>query len=383
MDQKKKILIFSTTYHPFVGGAEVAIKEITDRLGNDIEFDMVTLRFDSKLPKFEKVGNINIHRIGFVSDSPNMSDLVKFPLKLNKYLFPFIAWWKAGDLHSERRYNAIWAMMAAFAGFGAMFFKSSHPEVSYLLTLQEGDPIPTIKKKVKPVYFLFKKIFTKADFVQVISNYLGDWARDMGCKTIEVIPNAVDTKIFTKSISPIKPKEKILITTSRLVEKNAIDDVVKSLKYLDKNINFFVLGNGPDEDKLKKLAEIEGVDGRVKFLGSIDYKEIPDYLYKSDIFIRPSLSEGFGNSFIEAMAAEVPVIATEVGGIPDFLKDGETGLFVNVRDPKDIAEKVKILLKNEELRENIIKNAKKMVEEKYDWDIIAKDMKEKVFDRLI
>ncbi|MCG2695311.1 hypothetical protein L6261_04530, partial [Candidatus Parcubacteria bacterium] len=65
----KKILIFSTVYYPFVGGAEVAIKEITDRIG-DIEFDMVTLRFDKNLPKFEKIGNVNVYRIGFVSNSP-------------------------------------------------------------------------------------------------------------------------------------------------------------------------------------------------------------------------------------------------------------------------------------------------------------------------
>ena len=57
MDNKKKILIFSTTYHPFVGGAEVAVKEITDRLGDEYDFDMVTLKFDRNLPDYEKIGN--------------------------------------------------------------------------------------------------------------------------------------------------------------------------------------------------------------------------------------------------------------------------------------------------------------------------------------
>ncbi len=394
MQNKKKILIFSTTYHPFVGGAEVAIKEITDRLGEDFEFDMITLRFDKNLPSFEKIGNVGIYRVGFTLDSPDMSDLVKWPLKLNKLLFPVLSWWKAGDLYAEKQYDAVWAMMASFAGFGAMFFKLSHVRVPYLLTLQEGDPISEIKKKVRFVSPLFKKIFTKADRIQTISNYLSDWVKEMGGKNIEVIPNAVSVANFSQQYPPEelndlkkmwgKEDDKFIITTSRLVKKNAVDDVIKSLKYLPKNIKFIILGDGPDWKDLEKLSKKKGVRGRVKFLGSIDQKEIPKYLKASNVFIRPSLSEGFGNSFIEAMASEIPVIATPVGGIVDFLKDKETGLFCEVRNPRDIAEKIKFILnpENENIKTKIIQNAKKLVTEKYDWKTITRDMKQKVFNKL-
>ena len=76
----KRILIFSLAYYPrHVGGAEVALKEITDRLSpEEIEFHIVTLRFDSNLPKTEKIGNTVVHRIGFSRPSPSMSDLKKF-----------------------------------------------------------------------------------------------------------------------------------------------------------------------------------------------------------------------------------------------------------------------------------------------------------------
>jgi glycosyltransferase involved in cell wall biosynthesis len=100
------------------------------------------------------------------------------------------------------------------------------------------------------------------------------------------------------------------------------------------------------------------------------------YLQASDIFIRPSLSEGFGNSFIEAMASGIPVIATPVGGIVDFLTDGETGLFCEVKNPRSIAQKVEKLIKDRESREYIVKNAKKMVEEDYAWTNIVGEMKE-------
>jgi glycosyltransferase involved in cell wall biosynthesis len=89
-----------------------------------------------------------------------------------------------------------------------------------------------------------------------------------------------------------------------------------------------------------------------------------------------------GNSFIEAMAAGIPVIATPVGGIVDFLKDRETGVFCQPKNPKSIAEAVNLLLLNPSLQSTIVRNASSMVAQKYDWYLIAKNMKDKVFDKL-
>ncbi len=349
----------------------MAVKEITDRVG-DIGFDMITLRLNKKSPKFEKIGNINVYRVGGT-----------------KLFFPIIACLKATCLHKKNNYDAIWAIMAAYAGFSALFFKLTHPKIPYLLTLQEGDPIPEIKRKVWFVYPLFKRIFTKADFIQAISNYLADWARDMGAKRpIEVVPNGVDVDKFQIPNSKIQinfklPNDELLITTSRLVKKNAVDDVIKALQYLPENIKFLILGAGPLENELKFQVSRLKLQDRVEFLGFVEHSEMMKYFEKADIFIRPSLSEGMGNSFVEAMAAGIPVIATSVGGIPDFLKDEETGLFCEVNNPRSIAEKVKIYLENNKLREKIIKNAREMVIRNYDWNLIAKNMHEKVFGKLL
>ncbi len=389
----KRILVFSTTYHPFVGGAEIAIKEITGRC-SDIVFDMITLRFNSALPKFERIGNINIYRIGFATKNPKMLDLVSWPLKLNKILFPFLACLKAYSLHRKNKYDAIWAMMAAFAGFAAMLFKTINPRVKYLLTLQEGDPINEIKEKVRFVYPLFTKIFSSADCIQTISNHLADFARSMhyGCE-IKVVPNAVDIKHFSQNFSSTildelktslgkTASDKYLITTSRLVPKNGIIDVIQALKLLPENIKFLILGEGPDRESLQKVSKQLNLGDRVKWLGLVDHKEIPKYLKISDIFIRPSISEGLGNSFLEAMAAGLPVIATPVGGILDFLFDPDrnpdkktTGLFCAVHDSASIAKQIERLLGDEMLRYQLIKNGGDLVREKYDWEIIAVEMK--------
>lgn len=393
----KRVLIFSLAYYPnLVGGAEVAIKEITDRMGSGIEFDMITARFDKGLPAKEKIGNINVYRVGFGGNSPTAEELIKFPFNIYKYLFPFFAYTRAVELNGEKKYDIVWSMMANYAGFGALFFKIFHPKIKYLLTLQEGDPIEYIKGRVGILFPVFKKIFTSADRIQVISNYLAGFAKDMGYRgEIDVIPNGVDVEKFTKKYSEeempklkTSDKDKIIITTSRLVKKNAVDDVIKALSYLPENYKFMIVGDGPDLKKLKELADLGNVSDRVMFKGHIDHKELPKYLKASDIFIRPSLSEGMGNSFIEAMAAEIPVIATPVGGIVDFLFDPEknkdtdpTGLFCNVGDPKDIADKILKIVSNDSLRIKMIENAKKIAIEKYDWNKIAGDMK-KLFGKL-
>ena len=80
-----------------------------------------------------------------------------------------------------------------------------------------------------------------------------------------------------------------------------------------------------------------------------------------------------GNAFVEALAAGLPIIGTPVGGILDIIKDGETGLFAKVDDPKDLAEKIKLLLENKKLTEQIVENGRKMVEERFCWDKIAQN----------
>lgn len=393
--KKKKVLIFSLVYYPrFIGGAEVALKEITDRLGNEFEFDMITLR--KHAPAFERIGNVNVYRVGWPWQGKRTSSSRIFPL--SKLLFPFFAVFKAQSLNRKHSYDGIWGMMAAYAGFAALFFKLLHPHTPYVLTLQEGDPLSSIKRKSAFVYPLFRRIFTKADRIQSISCYLGEFGRSMGFKgPLEIIPNGVDIRHFSVDISEkehdtlrkkmnVSDHDTVLITSSRLVRKNAIDDCIRALKKLPEEVHFVVLGVGPDEQMLHALAKKEGVSKRVHFFGFIDHKELPAYLKASNIFVRPSRSEGMGNSFIEAFAAGIPVVATQEGGIADFLFDQKrnpekraTGWAVDRDSPKQIVAAVNDILLHPEAVKRVTKNARELAERSYNWDTIAKDMRERVF----
>jgi hypothetical protein len=133
----KRILIFSMQYYPFVGGAEVAIKEITDRIDpSEIEFHLLTLRYDSILPKMEKIGNVIVHRIGFSKKGADIKDLGKIPLKFNKQLYQLYAPFAAEKLNKKYHFDSTWAMMAHATGIPAGTFKNSHKTIPYILTLQ-------------------------------------------------------------------------------------------------------------------------------------------------------------------------------------------------------------------------------------------------------
>jgi len=362
----KKVLIFSLAYTPLEGGAEIAVKEITNRI-QGIDFDMVTMRFNKSHPAQEKIGNINVYRINS-----------------SKTLFPIEAFLFAKRLHQKNQYDAIWSIMAARAGAAALFFKYNFPRVKYILTLQEGDPIRYMKRRslywVNP---LFTKIFIKADVIQAISVYLADYAKIMGYrKIVDVIPNGVDVASFHNPNPKLHEPLKTLITTSRLVGKNAVGDIIGALNFLPANVKLQILGSGPLEAELRRKVTNQNLDSRVEFLGNVPNDDIPKYLHNADVFIRPSIAEGFGISFIEAMAAGLPVIATQVGGIVDFIKDGETGLFADVRSPESVAKQVKKLMNDTSLRRKIIENGLKLVKERYEWDLVVKQMEQKVFSAI-
>lgn len=386
----KKILIFSLAYYPQVGGAEVAIKEITDRIG-DIEFHIVTMRFSpDDLPE-EKVGNVFVRRVG------NGDGYI------SKVLFAPRAALLARRLHATEQFDALWAMMS-YMLFPVSLARMLGIRLPYILTLQEGDTHSHMFERLRILPFLplLNMGFRKATVVQAISNYLGVWARKHGFRgPLEVIPNGVGIKHFSQEYPPAvlneikdtlgkKMGDVFLITTSRLVHKNAVDDAIRALPLLPANVHFIVLGIGPDESMLKKLSAKLGVAERVRFIGQIGHEELPKYLKAADIFVRPSRSEGMGNSFIEAMAAGLPVIATQEGGIADFLFDEKrnpgqpiTGFAVDKNSPWQIAAAVEEVMFHSEKMRAVVATAKQMVIDKYDWDLIAKVMREKVFSKVL
>ncbi len=388
----KKILIFSLSYYPRVSGAEIAVKEITDRISPEyIEFHMITMRFSPEDFAEDQIGNVRVYRVG------------KGDSYVHKILFIPRAALLAAKLHKQKKFDGLWALMS-YMVFPILLLRMGGVILPYVLTLQDGDPFEHVfnRPHIRPFKKLLLKGFADATIVQVISHYLAGWMQSVGYRgPVEVIPNGVDVELFSKvvpvaDVEAIKQKigkkdgEVWLVHTGRLVKKNALDVVIQSMPLLPLNTRLLLIGNGVEGRALKDLADELGVTARVHFIGSIENKELPAYLQACDIFIRPSRTEGMGTSFIEAFAAGIPVIATQEGGIADFLFDWKrnpehppTGFAVDPGEPGQVNEAVRIIYGNPQTVQVVVDNAKALVRQKYDWDLIAKDMKEKVFQALV
>lgn len=375
-----KILIFSLAYFPHVGGAEIAIKEVTDRI-SDAEFHLITLRFNGE-PREEKIGNVQVHRVG---NGGSYIEKILFVPRAAQY---------ARTLYTQHSFDASWAMMT-YMVLPLALLRLSGVRIPYLVNLQDGDPFGRVFRRwfILPLRPLLSYGLRRASVVVPISSYLGEWATKVGYRgPVEVIPNGVDLSRFTHTHTHTHARSMenlTLVTTSRLVYKNAVDDVIRALVLLPEAVRFRIYGVGKEEKALRALSKELRVDGRVEFKGFLEHEKLPEALNNADIFVRPSRSEGLGISFIEAMASGLPVIATQEGGIKDFLFDAQhnadkpaTGWAVPVNSPEHIANAVKDIVTNPAKTSATVENAARLVREHYNWDTIAGRLAE-VFKRMV
>lgn len=181
---------------------------------------------------------------------------------------------------------------------------------------------------------------------------------------IEVIPNFIDNEQYQVDENCgcrnqlADRKEKVIIHVSNLRKVKRLNDVVKVFYEIQKEIpaKLIIVGEGPEWEIANNLINELGISEKVKALGKIN--DLYNVLCSSDLFLLPSEKESFGLAALEAMAARVPVISSNAGGIPEVNIDGETGYVLPVGDVKGMAEKAIQLLKDDAKMIQFKKNAK-------------------------
>ncbi len=196
-----------------------------------------------------------------------------------------------------------------------------------------------------------------------VSRDLGKWLVEVvGIKKNKVatIINGVDTELFiptedkaqSKTNLGILPEEIVIGAVGRLDPVKDYTTLIKAFASLAgsyKNIKLMIVGNGPEEDNLKKCVEYAGIENRVYFMGRKD--NIHDFLGVMDVFVLPSVIEGISNTILEALASGVPVIATNVGGNPELVRDNEIGFLFKPGDEGGLASLLKKYIENSRLME--------------------------------
>lgn len=235
-------------------------------------------------------------------------------------------------------------------------------------------------------------LLRRVDTFVPVSHFTAELLHDQGVPSsrTHVVPNGTDPEHFSPQSNPSIRKslglsdEPMLLTVGRLVRRKGVDTVMRALSKIlqtHPDVAFVVVGTGPDESRLKKLSAELNLQGHVHFVGSVSQEALPSYYSEADLFVMPACGdppdvEGFGIVFLEANACGTPVIGARSGGIPDAIREGETGLLVPPSSPDALTEAVLQVLTQPSFAEELSQNGRKHIVEEANWDRVADSLYE-------
>lgn len=227
------------------------------------------------------------------------------------------------------------------------------------------------KRFLCPIY---KYVLKSADAVTAPSSDIKKRAQEILDRSIHVFPWGVDTNRFHPSVKPMLEMEgPVILGVGRLVSRKRFSSLihvfVKVKKHVE-NAQLVIVGDGPEAVGLKQLSHTLGVQESVHFAGSVSDKVLPCVYSMAKVVAIPSYHEGFSLVGLEAMASGKPVVATKVGGIPDWLTSGETGFTCSLNDFDLFADRLIVLLTDDFLCNKMGQQARKRAEH-FNWENVA------------
>ena len=397
---KKAILIVTTTFPNFIddlGG--YFIYQMAKHLVNQYKvFVLCPSGIKTKL--FEEKDNIKIYRFNYFwpikwqkvcygsGILPNIKKN-KFLIFVLPFLFIFQFFALIRIIRKEKidLINAHWIMPSGIT--------------SLLATIILRKPL-VISTHGSDVFVLFSNFLSffskitveKADKLTTTSSVAANFMAsktNIITKNIEIISMGVDSNLFRPSLKLKKigekkiieklgffPNQPILLFVGSLAIHKGVDYLINAMpKILKKHssANLLIVGRGQQEDSLKKLVYKLGINQNVHFVGSIENNKLQYYYNLADIFVLASLREGLPVVLMEAMSSGCPVVATNIAGNPDMIENNKNGFLIKIKSPEEISRAVIKILSDENLKNRFVKNARKTIEEKYDWRIITDKFK--------
>lgn len=273
-------------------------------------------------------------------------------------------------LKHHKEYDLIHAHWLIPQGIVQSFFATK-----YIVTGHGGD-VTSLNTGI--FKYLKNRCLSKAGAVSVVSEKLKtDVLKICKSKEVHVISMGCDTSTFGSEYRVCnyfgQQERKVVLFVGRLAEKKGVTYLLEAMKGV--NALLVVAGNGPCEEDLKKQARDEVLD--VLFLGAKTHDELKTIYASADVFVMPSVTahdgdqEGFGLVMLEAMASGIPVVAFDSGGISQLITHDVNGLLCGEKDVKTLAENINKVLADTELRNRLVQNGNKTVQE-YDYREIAK-----------
>ncbi|WP_427138338.1 glycosyltransferase [Psychrobacillus psychrodurans] len=236
-----------------------------------------------------------------------------------------------------------------------------------------GKDIFDFPKKNKLNKKLIEFTLSKATAIFSTSHVMAKETNLYTNRFVEVTPFGVDINIFYPEAAKEQTSDKIIIGTVKALEdKYGIADLVKGFALFYKefpNSELLITGDGPQRAEYEQLTKDLGIDAVTTFTGKVPNTEVPNVIRKMSIFAVPSTenSESFGVAAVEGMACGVPVVVSNVGGLPEVVVDGVTGIVTDKESPEQLASAFKKLAKSSDLRESMGQAGVSHVAEHYSW----------------
>ena len=264
-------------------------------------------------------------------------------------------------------------VITAAIGLGSLSYKSAHDKGFFSM----GGAISTI------FTILERANFSLSDQIIVESTNVIDFlGLDKYRQKLAVSGVYIDTNFFQIK-KELNERKNLVGYVGRLSLEKGVMNFVKAIPLIlekSNNIEFLMGGGGTLQSKIKDELMKNNLSQKVKQTGWIPDNEIVDYFNELKLFILPSYSEGLPHTVLKVMACGTPVLATPVGGIPDIIKDGETGFIMEDNSPECIAENVIRALEHPNLNE-ITMNARKMVEKKNVYEVVVENYRNLLMEK--
>ena len=279
-------------------------------------------------------------------------------------------------LVNDRKIDTVFSFLI-HANFVASRAARLLPGVRFLQSIQTTQPRPRWH------WWLQRRVQSAAELIIVPSESIAKRAKewcDVPGEKIRIIPNAVDSEHFRSMSVPLISEQNDrnghasfrVGFVGRLDPIKRVGDLIAAVAMLEESaFSLDIWGSGPDHAALVRYITLEGLDicsTRFDFHGQI--VDVRKAYAAIDVLVLPSDAEGFGLVLIEAMAAGVPVIGTNVDGIRDVIRDGETGLLVPPRDPPALAAAITRISEDGALRQRLVANALVDVQQRFAWPAV-------------
>ncbi len=377
-----KVLVVGSVYPRYESDTEVPWLRETVKRCKEAGCQIEVLAPSYKGLKSHFVDGVKIHRFRYApASAEDLTGEEGAPSKIHQFRYKVLTFFYIVSgtlhllyLHGTRRYDILhvhWPFPhGIFSSVAKKIFGGK-------VILNFHGACLLLAKKYKFVNTFLNRFIKSADEIITNSSFTASRVKAVYPRDAVVIPYGTT---FTPVENCADPDSPLVLSVGRLIERKGFSYLVEAAGRVVKEVpkaRFALVGGGPLLEPLRRQVKECGLENCVVVTGKVSQEELIDYYRQASLFVLPAIedtkgdTEGLGVVLIEALSCRIPVAASNVGGIPDVIIDGKTGLLFPQKDSDAIAEAISRILRNEELRQTLIRQGHDHLCSAFSWESVV------------